>query len=242
MKELKNMFDDFNIHARIIPACISIMPIYIYLLLKNIIDLNFIENFIIKSFIGVLLIALFYRVVRNLGKIYEDRMYKKLGAKPTTIILRYSNNIVDEVSKTRYHKKLNEKIPQIKLPLKKEKEIDEDDIKYESSMNWLRKYANSNRKKEPRTYQELKDYNFWRNLYGTKIIMVLSCIIIIIIECFLVGLENLMDIVRNPYPKYIIILIMFFILILICIVIRKKNMEEKAFDYAKTLLEICDSL
>ena len=49
-------------------------------------------------------------------------------AKPTTIILRYSNNLIDEISKDRYHKKLNEKVKGLRLPIKKENEVKEDDI------------------------------------------------------------------------------------------------------------------
>ena len=242
MKEIKDLFDDFNLHARIIPALITTIPIYIYLLLKNIINVNFLEKIFINSAIGILLIAIFYRVVRNLGKKYEEKMYKKLRGKPTTIILRYSNNLIDETSKTRYHKKLNKKVPGIKLPTKKEEEKAEDDIQYESSINWLRKYTNSNRDKEPRTYQELKDYNFWRNLYASKKIIILTCIITIVIELFSLRTEKFIDIIRNPYPKCITLSIMLLILIISCLIINKNNVEGKAFDYAKTLLEICDSI
>lgn len=242
MQNLKNTFDDFNLHARIIPALITILPIYIYLLLKNLITDSFIQSFLPSSVTYILLVALFYRIVRNFGKRYEDRMYKELGAKPTTIILRYSNNFIDTATKTRYHKKLNKNIEGAELPIEKEKETSDDDEKYESAINWLRKYANSNRDKETRVYQELTDYNFWRNLYGGKWIAVTSCIILIIIECFQLGKQNIMELIKNPYPQITVLIIMILILIISCVVINKKTVKGKAFDYAKTLLEVCDSL
>ena len=53
--------------------------------------------------------------------------------------------------------------------------------------NILRNYANSNRNKEQRVYQELKEYNFWRNLYGTKGIALVVYLLIIVREITLQG-------------------------------------------------------
>lgn len=230
MEFLKKNFDDFNIYARIIPALIIGLPTYAYIVITGIIDFNIIE-LVRNSMISVLLISIYYRVIRNLGKRCEKKMYEKLGGKPTTIVLRYSDNNFDEVTKTRYHKKLNGKIDGLKLPIKKEKETMESDILYESAINWLRNYANSNRGKEVRVYQELKDYNFWRNLYGGKWILIISCIIFIIIE-----------LLKKNYENNIIIIMMIGIAIFSTVFITKKTIEEKAFDYAKTLLEVCERL
>jgi len=46
---------------------------------------------------------------------------------------------------------------------------------------------NSNRNKEQRVYQELKEYNFWRNLYGTKGIALVVYLLIIVREITLHG-------------------------------------------------------
>lgn len=241
-KFLKETFDDFNLHTRVVPTLIIALPVYIYLILKNIIEVNFIDTIFVNSGFFLLLIIVFYKLTRNLGKKYEEQMYKKLKAKPTTVILRYSNNIIDEVTKNRYHKKLNEKVKDLKLPVKKEKETKEDDMKYESAINWLRKYANSNRDKEPRVYQELKDYNFWRNLYGGKVIIILTCLICIIIEFINLMNYGITHIITNPCPIIVPMIVMIIILVLSCVIVNKKSVEDKAFDYAKTLLEVCDSL
>ena len=229
MDFLKKNFDDFNIQARIIPALIIALPLYVYVLITGIINFNFIE-LMKKSIFSVLIISIYYKVIRNLGKRYEKKLYAKLGAKPTTIVLRYSDNNFDDITKTRYHKKLNKKVSGVKLPIEKEKETLESDKEYESAINWLRNYANSNRESEYRVYQELKDYNFWRNLYGGKWIVVNSCVIFIIIELLKKNYNN------------IIILSMVFIGIFACTAITERTVKEKAFDYAKTLLEVCEKL
>jgi len=54
----------------------------------------------------------------------------------------------------------------------------------------------------PRVYQELKDYNFWRNLYGSRLIAL---------------------------ALYLLIAVREFILI-------------DTFDYAKSLVEVCERL
>lgn len=230
MEFLKKNFDDFNIHARIIPALIIGLPLYVYIVITGMLNLSFLD-LINNSIISIMLISIYYRVIRNLGKRCEKKMYKRLGSKPTTIVLRYSDNNFDDVTKTRYHKKLNENVSGLKLPIKKERETLEDDMAYESAINWLRNYANSNRETEYRVYQELKEYNFWRNLYGGKWIIFSNCIIFIIIELFMKNYEN-----------NIIILLMAVICIFSCICINKKVLEEKAFDYAKTLVEVCERL
>lgn len=242
MKELINIFDDFNIQARIIPALLVFLPIYIYLLLNNIIDTYSLEEFFKNSVIYILIVAMLYRVIRNMGKKVENRMYKKLGAKPTTILLRYSDNTIDELTKTRYHKKLNQYAENVVLPIVKEQETTADDESYESAVNWLRKYANTNKDKELRTYQELKDYNFWRNLYAGKPIILITCLVSILIELFKLRTEKIVELINNPLPKCTVLFVMSIILIIAFFSIKKKYVKDKAFDYARTLLEVCDSL
>ena len=48
------------------------------------------------------------KIARNLGKSYEKKMYQQLGGMPSTIVLRFLNDTFDEVTKKRYHKKLNQ--------------------------------------------------------------------------------------------------------------------------------------
>lgn len=47
-------------------------------------------------------------------------------------------------------------------------------------INIILVYSNSHRLEEPRVYQELKDYNFWENLYGTKWIEIAIYIVLAI--------------------------------------------------------------
>ena len=42
-------------------------------------------------------------ITRGLGKSYEEKMYKELGGMPTTIIFRFDDNIIADISKLKYH-------------------------------------------------------------------------------------------------------------------------------------------
>ena len=110
------------------------------------------------------------------------------------------------------------------------------------SMNWLRNYANSNRENEYRVYQELKEYNFWRNLYGTRIIAFLLYLVISVREILLIESLNFYNMLMNPYPNYIALLIMLGSMAMIFFFINKKTVKNKAFDYAKALIEVCERL
>ncbi len=101
-------------------------------------------------------------IARGLGKSYEEKMYKELGGMSTTIIFRLADNIIDDISKLKYHQWISSKLGDISLPMSLAEEAKDlqADEKYINAMRFLRTYANSNRDKLPRVYQDLKKYNF----------------------------------------------------------------------------------
>ena len=166
MDKIKNFFDDFTFHARVMPIMVVSLPIALMAISKGVLQGDWPKN------AGLILLSLVFftmtsKIARNLGKSYEKKMYQQLGGMPSTIALRFSDDTFDEITKKRYHKKLN-LFEGIALPLNVSDETTDTDQQYISASNILRNYANSNRDKEQRVYQELKEYNFWRNLYGTK--------------------------------------------------------------------------
>ena len=241
MDKLVKFFDDFVFHSRVMPVLTAMFPIIVLGIFKGFIYKDFLD---ISLYVFVLLIfiALASKVARECGKSYESKMYDKLGAKPTTIVLRYSDNTIDNITKTRYHKVLNEKISDIHLPLSSNEENEESDSMYYSSMAYLRKYANSNRDIEPRVYQELKEYNYWRNLYGCKWISITIYLLIALREMIIVDSFNIQNIFLKPYPEYIAFLLMIIGVLVMCIFVSKSTVKRRAFDYAKTLAEVCERL
>lgn len=241
METIKKNFDDFTFYARAMPILVIMLPIIILGICKGIIKSNILE---ISIYITVSIIFLTFtsKVSREWGKNYQEKMYSELKGMPTTIVLRYSDNTLDRTTKKRYHEKLNEKVNEVHLPIDEKDETPASDEQYISAMNWLRNYANSHRDTEPRVYQELKEYNFWRNLYGSRFLAEGLYLLIAIREFIIIDNFNIRMMLVQPYPVYVCFLIMLLSVLLFLCSVNKNTVKRKAFDYAKTLAEVCERL
>lgn len=149
MDLLHKYFNDFNIKARIMPGLVIVLPLIPYSLVKGFIDSNVLQDSEIYVVIFIILTTILASVSRNQGKAKEKKIFKELGGMPTTIMMRFSDDTLSYESKVRYYKILNEKIPNLNLPLSKSEEDNMDDVdeKYKSAIDWLRLNANSDTKK-----------------------------------------------------------------------------------------------
>lgn len=241
MKIFDKFFDDFIFHARVMPVLTELFPIGICGIINGVIKGNHFDYSLYIFSIAVFLVFT-SKIAREKGRNYEQKMYKELGGLPTTIVLRFSNNMLDNITKIRYHKILNKICSGICLPLNISEESSDSDEMYISAINYLRNYANSNRETHPRVYQELKEYNYWRNLYGGKYFTLLIYTIICVREVVVFENFNIKDLFGNPYPEYIALWIMILSSIIICIFVNKTTVKRRAFDYAKALVEICETI
>lgn len=239
--KISDYFDDFTIHSRIMPVVVAAIPIIAIAILHGI-RINGIQENIIYGLFLIAFITILSKICREFGKKYEGKMFKELNGMPTTIVLRFSDNRLDYKTKERYHKKLNEKIDGLDLPLQCNEENKDTDEKYITAINWLRKYANSNRDKEQRVYQELKEYNFWRNLYGIKKLCMIVYALIAIREYIIIQEFSLKQLILMPYPKYMAFIFMILSLVVFILFVNREVVKAKAFDYATTLIEVSDNL
>jgi len=240
MGKVKEFFDDFTFHARVMPIIVLLIPIIILGILNGIVQDSWLDGAILSA-VSLTCLSITSKIARNLGKEYEKKMYKQLGALPTTIVQRFSDDTFDNVTKQRYHKKLNI-YDGLDLPLDKAQETIDSDEQYASATNILRNYANSNRDKEPRVYQELKEYNFWRNLYGTKIIALIIYIFIVIREIIMIETFSFKDLFLTPYPDYTAMIILMLSIVVVMLFVNQKTVRQKGFDYAKALIEVCETI
>lgn len=241
MDKVKNSFDDFTFHARVMPVLVALLPAMLYIIVKGMSG-GSVEEIVSNTIIVFVALTISSKVAREFGKNYEEKMYKKLNGKPTTICLRFSNDSIDTITKARYHKKLSDCVENLELPKCIEEEDEASDEQYESAVIWLKEYANRNREKEPRVYQELKEYNFWRNLYGTKYIAIIIYMIMLVIEVIQIKTFSIKELLATPYPKYAATLMLFISIMTMLLFINAKTVDRKAFDYAKTLLRACENI
>lgn len=241
-------FDEFVFYTRISPAAVCVLPFLLTSVLKLVTSGFDWENiFLVVFFVGA--VAFGTNVVRKLGRKQEAKLYERLGAIPTTIIQRFSDNRISSVSKQQYHANLN-KIYGLKLPLSLDEERPEDDEKYRATTDKLRNYTFTNRAKYPRVYQELKEYNFCRNLYGLKwyaIFVYALCAIAEIYKLFrssisIQSVYDVLDILVKPSGSAASVYVYIIAIILLLLFVRSSAMEDRAFDYAKALIEVCEGL
>ena len=240
VQELQNSFlDDFSRYARLMPVVVLALPFGVSLLACGVFQ-NQKVSLETAPFLLLMLGAAAFAmyVFRNRGKAVEVVMYDRFGAMPTTIIQRFSDQRVDAVTKQRYHKRLNE-VYGLHLPERAEDETPESDAQYESAANILRNYANSHRETEPRVYQELKEYNFYRNLYGGKWIALVVYVLTAGREIWILRPADIGQLIDGMTSDYAVLLIMVLAILALLLFVRKSSVEQKAFDNAKTLIEVC---
>jgi len=243
METVKKHFDDFVFAARVMPAVTAGLPLLIIAVYNGVVANSWSETSTSFALTIVFIVFSAY-IAREWGKNYEGKMSEELGGMPTTIILRFSDNKIDSVSKLKYHQWFNNNLAGVSLPVSLTEEAADStsDEKYISAMTFLRTNANSNRDRFPRVYQELKKYNFWRNLYGCKILATVLYMFLLLRELVVIDSFSLKEMIIAPFPKYVVFIGLLIWICLFCSIVTKKTVKRNAFDYAKTLLETIENL
>lgn len=238
MEQIKKHFDDFTFHARVMPVLVESIP-FLVVGAKGLIVSNALETGTMIT-LAIIVVSLLYRLARDRGKRCEDKMVERLGYKPTVLMLRFSDTHIGAVSKKEYHQRIN-KVFHLALPLEASDEKPEDDAQYEAAVRSLKNRANSDRSAEFRVYQELKEYHFFRNLYGIKPIAIGIYGVLAFREFFVVRNFSFVDLFLHPFPDYLTFLI-FVTWILLNSFVTQKWVEERSYSYGKALIETCERL
>ena len=98
IKAIREAFDDFVIAARIKPAITAGIPLLLMVFFNGVVKCKWMEAGIGLA-LSLVVISFAAYIVRELGKTYEEKFYKALGGMPTTIILRFSNDTIDDITK-----------------------------------------------------------------------------------------------------------------------------------------------
>ncbi len=106
-------------------------------------------------------------LARNLGKHLEAALFKAWGGKPTTAMLRWTDNRISIDTKRRYHNKL--RTIGIDMPSSVDEARDPvaAEAKYESAGEWLVRKTRD-KKAYPLVFTQNINYGFARNLLGLR--------------------------------------------------------------------------
>ncbi|MGM7447411.1 hypothetical protein ACP7H9_02715 [Idiomarina sp. ST20R2A10] len=248
MKSLEKLFDEYSLNARVKPAFLLMFPaiISVIALYEPSRSWGGAAITILTSF-GVIAFAANQMSTR--GNILQEKLFKKWGGAPTTIILRHSDFRLDKNTKARYMSKLVSLIPSFKMVSYKE-EIDDPagaDETYRTAAIFLREHTRSSTD-HPLVFKENIAYGFSRNTRAFKWLGVVICLLSIAIVSTIVWsnyfnekdgpiLELLLGI---PFERAALILLLVGSLFSWLFLVTEKWVEVRAFAYARALYASCE--
>lgn len=228
--------DTYSLKARTYPCFIVLLPC----LLLAIFYVTNIEAYYhyLTSFISIGVFSfILAQLGRDRGKKKEKELFKHWGGIPTSVILRHSNKYLDVHTKKRFHTKLEQLIPDIRIPTPEEEQENlyaADCIYYSCTKYLLSKTRDTN--KYPLLFKENVNYGFRRNLWGMKVwalIIIVGCLIthaVIVTEKFTTfKIPSTIDLLLLAS---LVIILMFWLL-----TVNKEWIKVPAFAYAERLHE-----
>lgn len=223
LKKLLGSFDEYNLKARVYPTLILLSPVFllVYTIIQNKTGSGILLSLVGSSLATFVLLYLLSDLVRNLGKIVENKIYGNELSFPTTEILMHKNAFLSAEKKRQVFEKMKRDF----------------DFDYISIIEGSDEISARKRIKEVvgLIRQKVKDgrlligynirYGFWRNLIGTSLFSCFFCLIDLIIFWLL-----------YPNMTSLIISIGLFIFYLTLYIFRKNLLGFFGFQYAEQLL------
>ena len=165
---LPDYFDQYSLSARVRPALFIVLPIILtaYILFEPL-------RTLLGSLLGILLtcgvVNFFANQMSSQGNVLQDKLFKKWGGAPTTLILRHSDNELDKYTKQRYREKLVSLVSNFKNVSERAERANPTDADqyYISAINYLREKTRDS-EKYPLILKENMNYGFSRNLLTFK--------------------------------------------------------------------------
>ncbi len=241
---LAKVTDTYERKARVYPALLALIPPF-----GVAVGLYGIALEIEKGLLGLVasfgIIYLLASITRGFGKRSEDFLFKSWNGKPTTQLLRHSDETIDPVTKGRYHDFLSRNIGVDFPSATKEKDDPSaaDDI-YASGVVWLFEQTRD-RKKFDQVFTENIAYGFQRNCYGIRMfasaIAWYSILFVLIANFITNGLhwKALLSFSNGALVSLLVSAISMFGWMLLP---SASNVRTAAFTCAETLLRACDVL
>jgi hypothetical protein len=161
------LLDPYDIKARLLPGLLVLLPAILYFAL-----LYGTKNPMVMG-LGSVLVAcggpcLLSSFVRTWGQRAQDRLFRRWGAQPSTILLRHRDATLPDPTKRRYRElaaaRLGVVMPSAEDELKDPAQAD---LAYAAAADALRPQT-IDRKAFPFVFKELVAYGFNRNAHGSR--------------------------------------------------------------------------
>lgn len=239
---ITSLFDAYGIRARLFPALIVVLPS------SAIIALLFPATYATYSHIftslGLTSITLFLlaHIIRGRGRLLEKRLFENWGGFPTTVWLRHRDQNLDPITKTRYFKFLEEKVPNLKMPTVQD-EIDNPklaDDYYASAVKWLLEHSRDT-KKYKMLFDENVNYGFRRNTLAVKPIalIVLSVLLAVSIGSVYSHDDLYFEKIDTNTIAGLVLIVVFSVVWIF--LVTKTWVKDGSDAYARALLATCEA-
>ncbi len=173
--EIVSLFDSYGRQARLFPALLTLLPPLLTALawFPALIESHSAGSLLTLSVSCGLLYAL-SSWTRTKGRRLEQRLVRKWGGWPTTLLMRHSGDLNPHIRR-RCHQYLSNKVPKLQFPSPEEEQDNPAaaDAIYEAAIAWLRE--NTREKKFAMVARENAQYGFRRNLLSLKPLGVTGC-------------------------------------------------------------------
>jgi hypothetical protein len=242
---LDTALDPYELRARLFPGLLVLLPVTVYLAL-----LHGAKNPLIVSLGSVLLACggpyLLSSFVRIWGQRAQEKLFRRWGAKPTTVLLRHSDNQISPQTKQRYRKLVESNLG-ILLPSVDDEQNypGEADNAYDAAADALRPLT-SDQTAFPLVFKDLVAYGFNRNAYGSRWVGVSVSIGAIVATIANAGAMHLdppyMTIADLGTAHVIVITAALNFIGLWCFHFTSATVQQSGFSYSKRLWESLEQL
>ena len=239
------VFDSYSIAARLLPALIALVPVIVTTAVWTPALYDLAYGILVPSIEGALAFLLMH-IARSLGQRAERRLFDKWGGKPTSRWLLRSDGKLDELTKTRYRRYLEEHIDGWEAPSQADEETDGQGAMatYDSAVRRLRE-ATRDRRDRPHfslVFTENVSYGFLHNLYGLKWLGALIaslCVLFCAGGLFLtVSVDGNLDSILPGAGSLVFSVGMTIVWLAF---VNQRRVRGAADSYARALLAVCDS-
>ncbi len=238
-----NMKPNYSLAARTYPTLIVLIPVVIA---GSFFSFEFNTYYHFFTSIGVFgaLSFLLTQLGRDLGKKKEPTLWESWGGMPTIQILRFNNDHLDNLTKKRYHSRLNELCPVGQIPTKELEQLNQSEI--DSIYSTWTKFMLVNTRdtdKYKLLFKENINYGFRRNLWGLKqIAIILIAIIICILTMSNINKFGLSFFLNWPIEYFVSLCSLIILSAFWFFIVTKDWIKTVAFSYAERLFELTEKI
>ena len=241
-------FDPYDREARLKPALLTALPIFVPILLL-IPEFDLIRVSLIGFIVCFGVTTFLTHVGRNWGKRLEPALFQTWGGRPSMAMLRHSDTRLAVATKERYRNFLMHTVPGLKLSSEEEEQNcpQKADAGYQSASDWLLTQTRD-RGRFGLLFRENISYGFRRNIWALKRwAFVADCITIAIVAVVILVFDLWTgEFIATIQSIGILIWLSIFstLIHILCFIfiVQKKWVRSAAEAYAQQLLAACDTL